>query len=151
MARGNVAQLRLLMDQGAHWGYFLEPYKLLFIKDSPGEKEAARQEFERVGLHITYIDGSRYLGDYLGTSEELETWVRPKVEAWAHGVHTLDKISKRYPQLAYAGLGMPLHLEWHYLQRTVPGVSIQIGPVEDSLRDAFFPTILGGGMSAPSS
>ena len=31
---------------------------------------------------------------YLGPREELEAWLQPKVEAWAHGVHTLDKIAK---------------------------------------------------------
>ena len=44
--------------------------------------------------------------------EELEVWVRPKMEAWSHRVHTLAKIVKQYPQLAYAGLGMFLHIEW---------------------------------------
>ena len=42
--------------------------------------------------------------------EELEEWVRPKVEAWDHGVRTISKIAKRYPQLAYYGLGMSLQL-----------------------------------------
>ena len=56
------------------------------------------------------------------------------MEAWAHRVHTLDKIFKQYPQLAYAGLGVPLHIEWQYLQRTVTGFGSLMGPIEDALR-----------------
>ena len=59
-----------------------------------------------------WVDGSRYLGDYIGTREDLEQWVQPKVETWSHGVRTLAKIAKRYPQFAYYGLGVLLHIEW---------------------------------------
>ena len=45
-----------------------------------------RRKFKQVGLHITYIYVSRYMGDYLGPREELEEWVWTKVEAWAHMV-----------------------------------------------------------------
>ena len=76
--------------------------------------------------------------------EELEEWVQTKVEAWAHGVRTLAKIYKRYPQSAYSGLGMSIQLEWHYLQRNVPEVGSLMGPIEDSLREAFFLAIFRG-------
>ena len=33
----------------------------------------------------------------MGPREELEAWVRPKVEACSHWVLTLAKIAKRYP------------------------------------------------------
>ena len=83
-------------------------------------------------------------GAFLRPREELDEWVRPKVEAWAHGVRTLDKIAKQYPQLAYYGLGMSLQIEWQYLQRTVPGVGTMMGPIEDTLREDFFPALFGG-------
>ena len=65
----------------------------------------------------------------MGTREDIEDWVRLKVEAWAYRVHTLDKISKQYPQLVYAGLGMLIHIEWQYLLRTVPGVGNRISTI----------------------
>ena len=46
----------------------------------------------------------------MGPREDLDEWLRPKVEAWAHRVRTLAKIAKQYPQLEYAGLGMSLQL-----------------------------------------
>ena len=65
------------------------------------------------GLVLNFVVGSRYLGAYLGPQEELDAWVKPQVEAWAHGVRVLGKISLRHPQSAYAGLGILLQLEWH--------------------------------------
>ena len=70
--------------------------------------------------------------------------MQPKVETWDHGVPTLAKISNRYPQLVYDSLGVLLHIEWQYLQRNVPGVSTIMGPIEDAVLEAFFPTFFGG-------
>ena len=76
--------------------------------------------------------------------EELEAWVQPKTEAWSQGVRNLDKTAKRYPQLAHAGLGMSLQLEWHYMQMTVLGAGSLMGLIEYALGEAFFPAIFRG-------
>ena len=39
---------------------------------------------------------------------------------------------------------MLLQLEWHYLQRTVPGVGTLMCPIEEALREKIFPTLFGG-------
>ena len=80
------------------WGYLPKPARSLFIIDNPEEKEASKRKFERAVLNLKYIDDSQYLGGYLGLREELEEWVRPKLEEWAHGVRTLAKIVNWYPQ-----------------------------------------------------
>ena len=80
----------------------------------------------------------------MGPRDELEDWVRPKVEAWSYRVRILAKIAKQYPQSTYAVLGMLLQLQWQYLQRTVPVVDSILGPIEDALREAFFPALFGG-------
>ena len=66
------------------------------------------------------------------------------MKAWAHGVCILAKISNRYPQLAYAGLGISLQIEWQDMQRTVPGVGSLMGPIEDTLREEFFHALFLG-------
>ena len=101
--------------------------------DTPGQEAAARREFAAEGLTLNFVSGSRYLGAYLGPQAELEVWVKPKVEAWAHEVKVLVKIARKHPQSAYAGLGMSLQLEWQYLQRTVPGVRTLMGTIEEAL------------------
>ena len=88
LARRSTAQLKLLMDRGPDKGYLLDPEKSLFIVENSEKKEAAKREFERAVLNLNYVDGGRYLGAYFGTREELEEWVRPKVEAWPHVVRT---------------------------------------------------------------
>ena len=37
-----------------------------------------------------------------------------------------------------------MQLEWKYLQRTVPRVGTLIGPIEEALREKFFPALFGG-------
>ena len=98
-----------------------------------------------MGHVLNFVSGSRYLGAYVGPRNQLEAWVKPQVEAWAHGVRVLGKIARRHPQLAYSGLGMLLQLEWQYLQRTVPGVVTLMGLIEEVLREKCFPALFGGG------
>ena len=95
------------MKRGPYRGYFPKPTKFLFISDTPGQEEAARRYFEVEGLVLNFVSGSRYLGAYLGLQEQLEVWVKPQVEAWAHGIIVLGKIARQQPKLAYAG---PIYL-----------------------------------------
>ena len=92
---------------------------------------------------LNFVSGIRYLGEYLGPQAELEAWVKPQVEAWAHGVRVLAEISQRHPQSAYVGLGVSLQSEWQYLQRTVPGVGTLMGPIEEAQRETFSPSLFG--------
>ena len=81
------------MKRGPDRGYFPDPAKSLFISDTPGQEVAARREFAAKGLTLNYVSVSRYLGAYLGPQAELEAWVKPQVEAWAHRVKMLAKIA----------------------------------------------------------
>ena len=47
--------------------------------------------------------------------------------------------------MAYAGLVTSFQLNWQYLQMTVPGVGTLMDPIEEALREIFFPVIFGGG------
>ena len=74
------------MEIGTHWGYFPNTAKSLFILDTPGQEEAARREFSSEGLVLPFLSGIWYLEAYIGPQEELKAWVKPQVEAWAHGI-----------------------------------------------------------------
>ena len=104
-----------------------------------------KKDFSKEGLCLNFVSGIHYLGAYLGRQEEIKMWVKPQVEAWDHGFRVLSKIARRYPQSAYAGSGMPLQLEWKYLQRTFPRVGTLVGPIEEALREKLFPSLFGGG------
>ena len=109
-----------------------------------GRRRLRGGNFAAEGLVLNFVSASRYLGAYLVPKTELEAWVKPQVESWAHGVRVLVKIVRRHPQSPYARLGMSLQLEYQYLQRDVPGVGTLMGPIEDALRDKFFPALFGG-------
>ena len=83
-AQRSAQLLKLLMKMGPYRGYFPEPVKSIFISDTPVQEEAAKREFAKEGIVLNFTRGSRYLGAYLGPQKELETWVKPQVEAWAH-------------------------------------------------------------------
>ena len=99
------------MRRGTDRGYLPDPDKSLFISDTPGQEAEAKGEFASEGLTLYFVCGGSSLGAYLGPQAELEAWVKPQMEAWAHGVRVLDKTARRQPQSAYAGLGMSLQLE----------------------------------------
>ena len=91
-ARRSAQLLKLLMRRGPDQGYFPDPAKPLFISDTPGQEAAEKREFAAEGSTLNFVSGSRYLGAYLGPQAELEAWVKPQVDAWAHGVIVLAKI-----------------------------------------------------------
>ena len=132
------------MKRGPDQGYSPKPAKSLFILDKLGQEEAAKRKFAKEGLVLNFVSGSWYLGAYLGPWDQLEAWVKPQVEAWAHGVRVLAKIARQHPQSAYFGLGMSLQIKWQYLQRTVPGVGTLMGPIEEALREKLFPALFRG-------
>ena len=82
-----------MMKRGINQGYFPKQAKFLFIFHAPGQEEAAKREFAVEGLTLNLVCGSRYLGVYLGPQEELEAWIKLKVEAWSHRFIVLGKIS----------------------------------------------------------
>ena len=85
-AQQSAQLLKLLMKRGADWRHLPEQAKYLFIRNTPGQEDAAKIDFTVKGLTLNFVSGSIYLGAYLGPQEELEAWVKPQVEAWAHGV-----------------------------------------------------------------
>ena len=133
------------MMRGPERGYFHEPAKSLFISDTPGQEEAEKREFSVEGLTLNFVSGSQYLGAYLIPQEELEVWVKPQVEAWAHRVRVLFNKDQRHPQSDYAGLGISFQPKWQYLKMNVPGVGTLIGTIDEALREKFFPALFGGG------
>ena len=75
-----------MVKRGADRAYFPNPSKSLFISNTPVQEEVVKREFEAEVLALNIVSDSRYLGAYIGPQEELEAWVKPQVEAWAHRV-----------------------------------------------------------------
>ena len=131
--------LGLIKERGEPRGYLAEPNKSL-VACNPDAREAAKQQLK--AWKLTYLDGFRYVGGFIGTKEARAAWLSKKAEDWVHGVVTLGKIAKRFPQTAYAGLTKSLQNEWQYTQRVVEGCAEVFQPVEDAIRDSFLPHLL---------
>ena len=54
---------------------------MLFITETLEQEEAAKREFAAEGFELNSVGVSWYLGEYLGTREVLEVWVRPLLVA----------------------------------------------------------------------
>ena len=82
-----------MIKRGPDQGYLPELAKYLFISDTPRQEKAAKKDFDMEGLTLNFVIGSRCLEAYLGPLKELKERVKPQVEAWAHGVRVLGKIT----------------------------------------------------------
>ena len=128
-----------LQRLGPERGYFPEPAKSIFVCN-PEDRPGAEERLEAFGFK--FVDGSRYVGGFLGTEAALSEWLEPQVAQWAQGVESLAKVARRYPQTAYAGLAKSLQQEWQYLQRVVPDCGAAFEPVEEAIRSVFLPALL---------
>ena len=138
--RDIAAAARIIAGEGPHRGYYMEVSKSLLLvpSDTTAEDLAALD-----GLAFKRVECARYLGGYLGTEQQVRDWVRPQAEAWAWGVRRLAMVARRFPQAALHGLTRSLQQEWQYLQRVLPGVDDEYGPVEAAIADDFLPALFG--------
>ena len=73
--------LKLLLEWGIARRYFHEPFEYIFIAETTAHKVEVWRKFEAEGLMLKYVLGSRYMGYYLGSREELEEWLHPQEES----------------------------------------------------------------------
>lgn len=63
---------------GPYFGYYVEPHKSCHVYKAEEEEEAwacfAAQKF-----NINFTHGKRYLGFFLGSLKEQESWLEPKI------------------------------------------------------------------------
>jgi hypothetical protein len=131
--------MSLLEELGPARGYFPEPSKSILISD-PEKQADARHHL--TGFAFKYVDGSRYVGSFIGTDEARDAWLQPQIEDWIFGIKQLAKVAQRFPQTAYCGLAKSLQMEWQYLQRVLPDAGPSFAPLEDALADFFLPSLL---------
>ena len=106
-----------------------------------GQEEAARAALGDLGFNI--VTGYRYLGGYIGDSDDEAEWIAEKVGDYVAAISELAKVAKRFPQAAYAGMVKSLQQEWQFLQRVTRGTSAAFADVETALREKFLPALFG--------
>ena len=45
---------------------------------------------------MSFTKGQQYMGGFCGRKEEMEQWVRPKVQEWEETIDTLGRFAVRY-------------------------------------------------------
>jgi hypothetical protein len=134
--------LKFLQEEGPRYGYHPEPSKCTFICKAEDEA-CAREEFERLGLHIKYSRGDRYLGGFVGSAKEKDKWIKEKVENWVQDVMVMADVAVKYPQSVYIGFVKCKQQEWQYVQRVVAGIAHYFEPLEEVIRYHLIPALLG--------
>ena len=82
----NTKLLRALIEKGQYHGYFLEMEKIWRICVEGKEEEEAKSDFEAKGTKVRFTTGHQYLGELYGGREEMEQWIRHKVQEWAETI-----------------------------------------------------------------
>ena len=145
-AAGKLPALRKWWDEliriGPMYGYLPQPTKSWLIVKTDKEEEA-RECFEGTGIQIT-VEGERHLGAVIGSEEYKEGYVRTIIEKWVNEITMLADIATTQPQAAYACFVQGYQHKLTYFLRTIPGLEVNLVPLEEVIRHRFIPAITGG-------
>ena len=142
-----LEKLRKWWDQtvahGPALGYYPKPSKSwLIVKKT--HLERAREIFDGTGVNIT-TEGKKYLGGFVGTPEGASKYVAEElVENWVAQLKVLSKIAKSEPQSAYAGFTAGFKHKMTYYMRTIPNLSTEMKPLDETVDHEFIPAITEG-------
>ena len=142
---GRLTHLRTWWDrlnaEGPKYGYFPNGAKTWLVVKEKEYDEAARI-FQTTNVQIT-TEGRRLLGAALGTATFTEDFVGDRVAALEQELDTLAKVAQTQPQAAHSALVHGLASKWLYLARTIPEISEELQPLENSLHQRLIPAITG--------
>ena len=129
------------MRIGPKYGYFPNPAKcVLIVKDPKSEKEAEELFGE---YNMEFTTGNRHLGAVLGSTQSKVEFVTTKVDQWVDDVKQLANIAISEPQAAYTGYCSGIQHRWTFFQRTIPGISELMRPLEREIRETLIPALVG--------
>ena len=66
---------------------------------------------------VQVVTGRKFLGGFIGKSEDKELWLEKKVAQWSKSVQHLTHAAKSFPHEAYTALSKSLQNEWRYIVR----------------------------------
>ncbi|KAG0712434.1 hypothetical protein GWK47_018463 [Chionoecetes opilio] len=130
----------LVNDNGHIIGYTPNATKSVLIV-KPVYYDNGVQLFNGSGVIVTK-DGQRHLGEVIGTEEFKVKYVGEKVSEWVKEVYVLSDMAKTEPHAAYSAFTHSLQHRWSFVKRTIPGISLLLRPLENSIRNTFLPALL---------
>ncbi|KAG0724864.1 hypothetical protein GWK47_039737 [Chionoecetes opilio] len=141
---GKIIDLRkwwtLVNDNGPIIGYTPNVTKSVLIV-KPEHYDNGVRLFDGSEAIVTK-DGQRHLGAVIGTEEFKVKYVGEKVSEWVKEVDVLSDMVKTEQHAAYSAFTHGLQHRWSFVKRTIPGISLLLRPLEDSIRNIFLPALL---------
>jgi len=132
--------LKLLIKEGPKYGYFPEPDKSYLVVH-PNFIDEANKLF--VDFKVNVVTGKRFLGGFVGGTQETEEWIGEKVRVWVKSINCLSKAAETQPHLAYVSLSKSLQNEWSFVQRVVLNLDKPFSLLKISIQSNFFPALFG--------
>jgi hypothetical protein len=125
-----------LIELRPAYGYYPEASKSILVVSEANKAGAAAYFFDMKSKVVT---GSRYLGGFIGSDQDLHAWLKDTVSTWELAIGELSMAATKYPQSAYTGLQKSLQNEWQFVQRVKPGIGEHFQGVEKALATQFLP------------
>ncbi|KAL7462173.1 hypothetical protein ACHAXS_002561, partial [Conticribra weissflogii] len=132
--------VQAIQTLGPIYGYYIQPEKSFHICSS-SQISKSKPLFDAANLHFQYVEGTRYLGSYIGEKDFFPTWIKPQIQTWVSAVQDLSLAAVKYPQAAYAVFTHCLQNQWSHLCRTTPNLGPFLTPIEQSIKDSFLPAL----------
>ncbi|MEL7196650.1 MAG: hypothetical protein AAFO96_29800, partial [Bacteroidota bacterium] len=107
----------------------------------PEKEREAREVFSETNLMIT-TNGQKHLGAVIGSKDYKTEYVQAKVNDWIVELERLSEIAKSEPHAAYTAFTFGMKHKWTYTQRTIPDISEQLVPLENTIRNTFIPALI---------
>ena len=124
---------------GKYFGYDCNAIKTKLVV-KPEHLERAKELFKGTG--ITIVEGHRNLGGLVGSQEFKEEAASEKVSEWVAQVQLLSEIAQTQPHAAMAAFTHSLQHQWTHFMRTTGGLSENLAPLEQAIRNDFIPALL---------
>ena len=126
------------MEEGPKYGYHPEPEKS-FLVIHPDHFEKAQEFFQDLNLNI--VTGHRFLGGFIGSSEDKLKWLKERVQGWVQSVKKLSPAAQQQPQAAYVAFTRCHQNEWTFIERVVDGDAGSFSPLIQTIIDDFLPSL----------
>ncbi|KAL7463415.1 hypothetical protein ACHAXS_003796, partial [Conticribra weissflogii] len=125
---------------GPIYGYFIQPEKSFHICSS-SQISKSKPLFAAANLHFQYVQGTRYLGSYIGEKDFFPTWIKPQIQEWVSAIQDLSLAAVKYPQATYSVFTHCLQNQWSHLCRTTPNIGPFLSPIEQSIKNSLLPAL----------
>ncbi|KAL7463315.1 hypothetical protein ACHAXS_003701 [Conticribra weissflogii] len=135
-----ITIIKAIQRLGPIYGYFIQPEKSFHIC-SKSQIAKSKPLFQEAHLNFQYVEGTHYLGSYIGEKDFFPTWIKPQIQTWISAIQDLSLAAVKFPQAAYAVFTHCLQNQWTHLCRTTPNLGPFLVPIENSIKNAFLPAL----------